>query len=199
MKISFKRPEDVLPSVLILLSIAILVGALIFMLTPVPTAASVQKSHRLARIKMRNQTADLGRQADQATLQAKTRLWQVDAESVSTAILGSLTAQASQYSLKVSAFRPQRTVVLDGLIELPFTVQVSGPYLKVRKVIDSFDAATSKVALESVQIAASAESTTNDVTATLTLDAYQPQQQAATIPTRTVTITTKTGGTSGSR
>jgi Tfp pilus assembly protein PilO len=201
MNISFKRPEDMVPSVMILLSIVILAATLAFMLlSPVPTVASVQKSHRLARIKLVNQVADLNRAADNAEKEAKTRVWPGDAESVSTAILGNLTTQANRLSLKVAAFRPQRTVLLDGLTELPFSVQVSGPYAKVRKVIASFDTATSKVAVESAQIASSSQSTSNDVTATLTLAAYLPNQPApvATPPARTVTVTV-TGGPHGSR
>lgn len=196
MKISFKRPEDVLPSALILLSIAILTGTLIFMLLapPLPTGESVAKSHVLARMNMKKQTKTLTAEAAKEENEAKTRLWQGDSETIATTILGGLTAQANVLSLKVAAFRPERTILLDGLVEMPFNVQVSGPYPKVRQVIASFDRATSKVALRSAQISSSAASASNDVTATLLISAYVPEQTELA-SARTVTITT--GGAHG--
>jgi len=226
MNISFKRPEDVLPSALILLALAILAVTLgLILLAPVQTKAAVDKSHKNSLRKLVNQISDLNRRADSAQKEAATRLWTGDPETVSTSVLGGLTAQANSLSLKVGAFRPQRIVQLDGLTELPFSVQITGPYTRVRKVLASYDTPTSKVAIRSAQIASSAQSSTYDVTATVQISAYIPTEAVAVIatpatnptkaevkakddkrlppgvnPPRTVTVTTThTGGANGSR
>ena len=217
MNISFKRPEDVLPSALILLALVILAVSLgLILLAPVQTKAAVDKSHKNSLRKLVNQISDLNRRADSAQKEAATRLWTGDAETVSTSVLGSLTNQANSLSLKVGAFRPQRIVQVDGLTELPFSVQITGPYTRVRKVLATYDTSVSKVAIRSVQIASSAQSSTNDITATLQLSAYIPTQ-ALVVPAaskatsttdkrlppganqqHTVTVTTThTGGANG--
>ena len=229
MNISFKRPEDVLPSVLILAALAILIVSLcVVLMVPVPTKAAIDKSHNNSFRKLVNQTADLNRHAAEAQKEAQTRLSTGDPETVSTAILGRLTNQANALSLKIGAFRPQRQVQLDGMMELPFSVQITGPYSRVRKVLSTLDTAGSKVALRSAQISSSVQSSTNDVTATLQISAYIPtgatvvvastpvtsvvkptKEEAAAQkdkrlppgvnPPRTVTVTTQTGGANGRR
>jgi len=224
MNISFKRPEDVLPSALILLALVILAVSLgLILLAPVQTKAAVDKSHKNSLRKLVNQISDLNRRADGAQKEAATRLWTGDPETVSTSVLGSLTNQANSLSLKVGAFRPQRIVQVDGLTELPFSVQITGPYTRVRKVLATYDTATSKVAIRSVQIASSAQSSTYDVTATVQISAYIATQPVVTMstapstktdakakdakrlppgvnPPRTVIVTTThTGGANGSR
>lgn len=192
MNISFKRPEDVLPSAMILAAIAILVIALaVVLFAKVPSAQSVRRSHHMALRNLNDQIHKLDKTAVDAQKEATDRLWTGNPETISTSILGSLTQQAAKLSLQVGSFRPQRTVLLDGMTELPFSVQITGPYKDVRTVLASFDTPSSKVAIESTQIESSVQSSTNDITATVTLEAYMPTQTVVVTPAQTSTAGSK--------
>lgn len=170
--ISFRRREDIVPSALILLAIVLLTGTLLYMLlVPPPSVAGQVAVREQAKQQLQRETVQAKQQARQAQAALGTRLWRGDADTISAAILALLTEQTHQHALKLGAFRPLRPQVLSGITELPFSVQISGPYPRVQAVMAALDAANTSVALRSVQIAASDE-TTDAVTATLGVSAY---------------------------
>ncbi len=176
--ITFKTKEDVLPSTLILLSIAILIGALVFLVLPKPSAAGIAKGRERSRQQIREEIERAKEREKQARAAALTRLWTGDAETVTASVLAQVTQRANESALQMGAFRPQRVQPLEGLTELPFSVQVSGPYPAVRKFLTSFDSANSRLALRSVQIAA-ADGKSSAVTATLGISAFRLNEEAA--------------------
>jgi Tfp pilus assembly protein PilO len=95
-------------------------------------------------------------------------------------VLAQLAQQAQRRSLKIGAFRPQKQQTLAGLTELPYSVQVSGPFLSVRAFLSVLDSSSSKLALRSVQIA-SADGKSSLVTATLGLSAYVPVESVPAV------------------
>ena len=80
--------------------------------------------------------------------------------------------------------------VLDGVTELPISVQISGPYNEVRSVAATLDSGTSRIALRSMQIAAS-DSASSAVTVTLGISAYLPTNATAVDTTAPKTATTR--------
>lgn len=191
--ISFRQREDIVPSVLILLAIIILAATLIYMLlVPKPSVARLEQGHTRGRRQILREIADTKKQVAQAQAAVGPRLWTGDADTVSSAVLALLTQQTRHDALKLGAFRPQRPLALDGVTELPFSVQVSGPYPKVQAVMASLDAAQSRVVLRAVQVASSAEAT-DAVTATLGLSAYLASDSSVT-PPPPVAVTKKKGG-----
>jgi hypothetical protein len=172
MMINFKNRDEIIPSVLILLSIVILTGSLLFMLlVPKPTTAGLANGRDRSRRQVRLETEKAKVRLKIAQAAVRPRLWSGTGDSVTGAVLALLAQQAQQRSLKIGAFRPQKQQALSGLTELPYSVQVSGPFLSVRAFLSALDTGSSRLALRSVQLA-SADGKTSQVTATVGLSAY---------------------------
>jgi hypothetical protein len=175
--INFKNKDDVGPSALILLSILVLLGALIYMVfVPPPTTKGLVKRFESSRLKLVEETDALETRGEQARLANQSRLWESEPQKVTASVLAQLTHEAALQKLKLAAFRPQRTQRLESLTEVPFTVQVSGPYSAVRQFTAMIDAANSKLALRSFQLASS-DGASDAVTATLGVSAYCAQSE----------------------
>lgn len=176
--IDFKHPEMRLPSALIAFSLLILLGTLIYMVAvPAPSATVSARGREMSRRKIQDEIETAKKRAQQLQAEARPRLWQGDSDAVAAAALDTLTNQARQRGLKLAAFRPQRPQALEGLTELPFSVQVSGPFPAVQATLSALGSQNSRLALRSVQIAAS-DAETGAVTATLGLSAYVPAANA---------------------
>ena len=187
--ISFKTKEDVLPSSLILLSLVILTAALIYtLLIPDPTTAAVISSRHATIRTVTNDILYSQKRSDEASAAIEPRLWTGTPNHVSAAVLALVNESATGETLDMTAFRPQRSQDLDGVTELPFSVQLSGSFTGIRQVIRQIDGPKSKVVLRSVQVNASEEAQ-GTVTATLVISAYIQS------PADTSTSTTETGGT----
>jgi hypothetical protein len=157
---------------LILLSSAILACSLLYALfVPAPGAAGVASARVGSRRKIQEEIVSVRARTKRIEAAIQPRLWRGDAEIVTAIVLEQLTGEANRRKVKLSAFRPQRPQTLEGMTELPFSVHLSGPYPAVRAIMAALDAAGSRLALRSVQVASS-DGASNAVTATLGLSAY---------------------------
>ncbi|MBC8137848.1 MAG: type 4a pilus biogenesis protein PilO [Fibrella sp.] len=189
--INFKRQDDILPSSLIVAAILMLFATLLYMvLVPVPSTAGLAKGRDLSRRKLTQEIEAARERADELEKTNRAYLWNETAESVTASVLGDVTAQARRKSLKMTAFRPQRPQTLETLTELPFSVQLSGPYPAVRDVVSSLNTPQSRIALRSLQMASS-DGGSSAVTATIAFSAYTvlPKKPA----TRSATGVNKNG------
>ena len=186
--INFKRRDEILPSSLILAAILMLVGTLLYMLlVPVPTTAGLAKGRNLSRHKITKEIDTVKARAVELEKANAAYVWNDTADAVTANILNNITAQAKRKSLKMTAFRPQRPQTLESLTELPFSVQLSGPYPAVRDVVAALNNAKSKIALRSLQMASS-DGGSSAVTATLGFSAYtilptKNEEKAAAVKT----------------
>lgn len=178
--INFKRRDDLVPSSMITAAILMLLGTLLYMLlVPVPSTAGLAKGRDLSRRTITKEIEMARSRADELEKTNRAYLWNESAESVTASVLGNITAQARRKSLKMTAFRPQRPQTLETLTELPFSVQLSGPYLAVREVVSALNTPQSKIALRSLQMASS-DGASSAVTATLAFSAYTVLPKKAT-------------------
>lgn len=168
--INFKNKDEVLPSALIVFSIVVLLGSLIALLVLKPDSGLARGRNR-SRLTIQREITLATQGTVDATVRARPRLWEGDADVVTASVLAQLTRQANQQALILTAFRPQKNQQLDGVSELPFSVQVAGSYAKVRAFVASLDAAGSKVAVRSFQFA-STDGATDTVTANVTFSAF---------------------------
>lgn len=169
--INFKDRAFIVPSALILLSILIMAGTLMYMVfVPAPTVNGLARGRTAKLQEMTNEINSAKLRTAQAQQQIRPLVWTGGPDTISGAVLEQLTSQARQHSLSISAFRPQRIQDVGGVTELPYTVQLSGAYDGIRAVMASLDAPSSKVVLRSAQIGSAA--TGSGVTATLGLTAY---------------------------
>ena len=178
--INFKQQDEVVPSALILLSIVLMAGTLIFLIYTQLYPPTGSAGHRSAQGRqLKNQIIQAQqRSADQLEV-VRGRIWTGESDTVSAAVLGVLTKATVSRSVKLSAFRPQRSTVVGDLVELPFAVQLSGAYPSIRAVARVLDGSGSKIVLRSIQISSSGEAT-NDVSATLGISVYEPGDVIAT-------------------
>ena len=182
--INFKRRDDVLPSSMILASILMLLGTLLYMIfVPVPSTAGLAKGRDLSRRTITKEIETTRARADELEKTNQVYLWNDTAESVTASVLGNITAQSRRKALKMTAFRPQRPQTLESLTELPFSVQLSGPYLAVRDVVSVLNTPQSKIAMRSLQMSSS-DGGSSAVTATLAFSAYTvlPKKTATKAP-----------------
>lgn len=170
--ISFQRREDILPSVLMIVSVVILAGTLAYMLL-VPGAAHTTHTAASSRRRMVDDIAETRHQTRAARMAIQPRLWHGNPEFVTASALALLTRQTEKHSLKLTSFRPDRPQEFADMTELRFDVQVAGPYAGLHSLLEAQDARGSKIVLRSVQITAS--QTTGGgaaVTASLGLSAF---------------------------
>jgi Tfp pilus assembly protein PilO len=177
--IDLKNPENTAPNLLTAAAFVILVGTLAFMLLAKPpqsvTGVTLQKRGKIEAI------AKAQTKASEVRKVLAPKLWQGGSVQVTANILGNLTNEAARYGLTLTSFRPDTDKDLTGFRELKYTVQVSGPYPKVRSLLTSLDGGNDKVALGSVQIATSPNSAAA-VQATLSLSAYLLTDQSLLPP-----------------
>ncbi|MCX6369322.1 MAG: type 4a pilus biogenesis protein PilO [Armatimonadetes bacterium] len=174
--LNFKNPQEAGPSAVMLAALVILTGSLGYMLlVKKPTTEGIAMGKERSRKELLEQIERTQLSGQQTRAQLSARLWQGDPDTIAAAVLAQLTQEATARKLKLSAFRPQRTQTLPELSELPFSVQISGPYPAVHAFAATLDRPSSKLALRSLQLASS-DAASNAVTATLGLSAYAPSQ-----------------------
>ena len=170
--INFKNKDEALPSILILLSIVILLGSLFaLMFLKPPSVAGMATEHRQKRNAIQKDITASEERARGAAPAARARLWRGDADTVTAAVLAQLTRQANQSAVQMVAFRPQKLQALEGIADLPFSVQLTGSYSKIRALVSVLDSSSSKLVLRSFQFA-STDAASDAVTATVGISAY---------------------------
>lgn len=170
--INFSERTERLPSGIILASLIVIVLAVAFdLLVPQPSAAILNTSRNNQLKQVRHEIATAKTQSELIREQILPRVWSEGADTVSATVLSQLTTTALNDEVAISAFRPQRTTVLDGITELPFTVQVTGAYPGIHSLMKSLDTPETKVVLRSVQLSAS-QANSNGVNATIGLTAF---------------------------
>ena len=180
--INFKREEDRLPSILIVISIVTLLGALLFMLlVPAPSVKGLATKREKSR-KQLEKDIDYAEEETQKMAEAiRPRLWKGDLEAITAQVLAKATATVLPKKVKLTAFRPQRPQTFTGTTELPYSIMLSGAYPAIRETLAIFDAPASKMVVRSVQVAAS-DAGSDIVTATIGVSVYT---EAAAKPTAT--------------
>lgn len=187
--LNFKNREEALPSGLIVLSLLILLGSLLYMvLVPKPTTAGLATGRERSRKQLEEEIVKAKTRELEARKAFAPRLWAGNTETVTASVLADLTNKANKSKLQVGAFRPQKLQPLEGLTELPFSIQVAGPFPAVRAFVATLDVPNSRLALRSMQIASS-DAGSSAVTATLGISAYMlsitpsDEKEAAEKPT----------------
>jgi hypothetical protein len=154
--INFKQHDDVLPSTLIVLAILILAGTWLYLwLVPTPSASTTGTNRGRIERKINDETMDITARAIETRKAVAPRLWLGDPITITSAILAQLTAQTRSHFVTLKDFRPDKSQPLQGMTELRYDIDISGPYADVRAVLASLDAPGGKVALRSIQLAAS--------------------------------------------
>jgi len=176
--IDFKNPENAGPNGLTLAALLILIATLVYMLAfKPPSVEDVSVGHSLTKRNTYTQIENAKQKALEVRKTLAPKFWQGGSVEVTADILSKLTNEVNRYGLTLTSFRPDTDKDLAGFTELKYTVQVAGPYPKIRSLLTSLDGGSDKVALGSVQIAAS-PNTNDSVQATLSISAYLVTDQS---------------------
>lgn len=202
--INFKNRAEVLPSAIILCSILILLGTLGFMIfVPAPGVAGQALKNENNKRKLENDIDSAKQRTQEAKAAVAARVWSGTQDAVMASVMAKLSQRSAAGHVQISAFRPQKPVVVQNMSELPFTVQISGTYPTVLRFLNGLDTPENKMALRSIQIA-SADGATSAVNATAGLSVYMADNGAAAgapppsaAGSGSAARTTRTTGTTG--
>ena len=139
-------------------------------LTPMPGEAEVapeKSSVELAAHKAQamDKLAESEREVNSLT-------WQVPHDEVGPTAMAWVSERARANYVQINAFRPQRSLDAEGLVQLNYLVTAEGSFLNVMKLLDDFETADSLLAVRTVQIA-SLDGSSDVVRASIALVAYR--------------------------
>ncbi len=186
--IDFKDKDSQVPSAIIVASLLILLGTLVFMMVvprPAPPKAFA-KEKQLATYKEQIVQAKLSLDQSQKTTAAL--IFRGRPEDIMARALAMLTQRAQKDQVQIVAFRPQKTIVLGGLTELPVNMQVTGPYPELLAFLNGLSAPGSHVAVSSFQVASSGDATST-VTANLNVALFAPLADTLPSPAPRTSVT----------
>ena len=170
--INFKDRQDVGPSAVIAASLLLLLVTLVYMVVvPKPTSAGLASGRARSLKKLRMDTANAQASGESSRARTAERLYEGDEENVTARVLAGLNGRAQRVNVQIAAFRPQKAQPIAGVVELPLTLTVTGPYPRLLAFLKTLQTADSKVVLRSVQ-AAAAGGATNAVTATVGVSVF---------------------------
>jgi hypothetical protein len=170
--IDFKDPAERTPSAVMAASLLVLLATLLYMIfVPAPSAAGTAAGRERAERKLQTEITQARVRGEQMQADAARRLYQGDEQDVTARVLALLTARAEHEKVQIAAFRPQKNQPISGLIELPFSVQVVGPYPVLLTFLSSLEGPDSKIVVRSLQVADSGTGSSN-VSATVGISVY---------------------------
>ncbi len=171
--LSFRTKAETGASVAILLALLILVVTGLFMLlVPKPTVAASAASKARSQRDLEERVRKLEENKALTTATIVTQVWAEPVEEIGPKALESITAYARTQKLKLMAFRPQKTVDVDGLVQLPFLISVEGSYPNIMKFVRQLEASNLRMGTSLVQVS-STDPNSDLVSATVGVVAYK--------------------------
>jgi Tfp pilus assembly protein PilO len=151
------------------------------LLVKAPAIPTNARTRLEARDKIRQEAQDARIRAQQVSAQVAGSTWAVPSDQVAAQSLAKITGFAKARNITVVAFRPQKTVEVEGLTQLPFLILVDGKFPEVMQFMKDIERTDTKLAVSLVQMA-SADEASDRVSATIGAAAYlQPQKKGATV------------------
>jgi Tfp pilus assembly protein PilO len=170
--LSFRTQKDAVASSVIVISLAaIVVLALYLAFAPQPSAAGLAKAKRTAVEKLEKEIEEAKRSQEAVAKALVSHLRAGEPDKISPALLSEVTELAQATGLKVNSFRPQRTIELGELTQLPYVLTVEGSFTSVASLLRRLEEPKRKIATTLVQIN-SADGASDTVTATIGMSVY---------------------------
>lgn len=165
----FKNPISI--AMIVVGAVLLLAAVAVNRFVPLPT---VQQ----AVLAKRRQEDDIKKAVAQANVDVLTnhassqpKLWQESDDRIAPEALSHVTSLALANKVKVTAFRPQKDLVAGTLAILPLFLTIQGPFPNVMSFERDLEDKEPLLAVNLLQVA-SADSSSNQVTATIGLSAY---------------------------
>jgi hypothetical protein len=177
--IDFKNKDELPTNVVICASlVAIAIAAACILFLPKPVAPS-----SMANLKERSKVSDATKAMEQEIAVEKGNLaqytWPGKLEDVGPIALKQVNALLQSRHLKLVGFHSQKAIEEANITEIPFIVSVDGGFSNVMAFTKDLEKANTKLVVNLFQIS-NADQTTDKVTASIGIMAYQlPQPVAA--------------------
>jgi|GEM_PF-3309719 len=168
--ISFKTRNDAASGVLMILGIVLVVGAAGWALVKLPDKRTVVAPPP-GLAKQQSEIDDAARKQTSLQNEINQMDWGEGPDEVVPEALAVINRLAVLHHLKVTAFRPQKSVSVVGMTEIPFALTVEGTFLDTMGFVRDLETTDTKLAVNLVQVN-SAESSTDHVSGTVNFVAY---------------------------
>ncbi len=189
--ISFKSKADTGASIAILSAVLVLAGTGLFMLfLKPPDTEGVVAGKTRSRNDLEKQVDRLESDKKKLNTQISGQVWTEPLEEIGPTALKSITTFAQSQSLKLMGFRPQKTVEVNGLTQVPFIISVEGTYPNVVKFTRQLEASSLKMGTNLVQVSAT-DPNSDLVSATIGVVAYRLISTAKPVVAKNNTNATK--------
>ncbi len=178
--IDFKNKDELPTTVVMLASVVVMAAAVGFMqFVPKPTVPS-QAQNRAQERKIDNATKGMEAAIDTAkqNLQA-VYTWPGTPESVGPVALKQVNGLLQNRHLKLVGFHSQKSIEQPNITLIPFVVSVEGGFTSVMAFTKDLEKSGTKLVVNLLQVA-NADQTTDKVTASIGITAYQLPQPATT-------------------
>lgn len=169
--IRFQTKQEATAGAISIIAIIILAASLVWMLTPVPTRSDVNSGRGGQARRLQAETKGLEKQTQDVLAKVAPLLWDGKAEEIGPKALASVTKLAKARKLRVLAFRPQKPIEMEGLVQIPFSISTDGTYPNTMQLVKDLETSGAKLAVSLVQVAAS-DGATDQVTASINVVAY---------------------------
>ena len=146
-------------------------GLLFHLIMPIPKPASPQVKANQER-KIRATIEDKRDRVTKSKATIEKYVWSAKSDELGAQAMAYINKLAAKESLKVSAFRPQRTQEGMGLTSHPYLVSVEGQYPSVMKFVRTLETKGTKLAVTTVQVASS-DGASDQVNATVGVTAFR--------------------------
>lgn len=179
--ISFRTKSETGTSIAILGALGVLVLTGLFMLfVPAPTTEGIAAGKIRSQRELDERVDKL--KADKKLTSAKiaSQVWTEPIAEIGPTALESITAFARTQKLTLLGFRPQKTLDVNGLTQLPFLISVEGPYPNIMKFVRQLEASDLRMGTSLVQVSAN-DPNSDLVNATIGVVAYKLISTAKTV------------------
>ncbi len=181
--ISFKTRNDAVSGALMIIGLILLFGTagwIAFVKYPNEQPIPRGPESNLKSVQQQIEGTDKNNTA--AIVATNALVWDGTAEEVTPLAQGKVLKLAMANHLKVTAFRPQKPVDVQGITQIPLNLTVDGTYPDMMKLVKDLESEGTKLAISLVQLN-TAETSTDHVAGTIELMAYlKATQPAAAAP-----------------
>ncbi|MFQ3586842.1 MAG: type 4a pilus biogenesis protein PilO [Fimbriimonadaceae bacterium] len=167
-----RNRENLGPNAVIVASILVLAATLAVMLfLPKPTTQGMDSERRNREFAIKLDTQKAEQRLEEVRAAIGERAWLVPVSEVGPTALDTVTKTAERRGLRLVAMRPQRTVQIAELAQVPFVVTVEGAFPAVMAFVRDLEAPKTKMAISLIQLGAM-DGASDNVSLTLGLKAY---------------------------
>lgn len=190
----FQTKQEATATTITVVAAIILGGSLVWLLTPIPSRTRINAGRKVQALRLEKEAKNLRDSLAETQAKIDPLLWKGTQEEIGPSALASVTKLAKAHGVRILAFRPQKTIEMGGLNQVPFSISTDGTYPNTMQFVKDLETNHTKLAVSLVQVAAS-DAATDQVTASITVVAYiQPKPPSA--PAKS---TKPKGGTSAQR